>query len=64
MPKFSRFLTILVAAIAMLAAACAQELPSPLDPTRSVPATAPNHVSLPEQYIWTHDPATLTHAEG
>ena len=58
MPKFSRFLTILVAAIAMLAAACAQELPSPLDPTRSVPATAPNHVSLPEQYIWTEGDVT------
>ena len=41
-------------AVAVTATACAQEFPSPLDPTRNLPAAlALNHAALPEQYIWT-----------
>jgi len=58
MPKLRQFFAIL-AAVAMLAPAPAQELPSPLDPTRTmVPAPAPDRAALPEQYIWTDGDVT------
>jgi len=59
MPKSSGLLGFLAVLIAMLATAWAQELPSPLDPTRNmIPATALIHVALPEQYIWTEGDVT------
>jgi hypothetical protein len=59
MPKFRQYLALLAAAVAISAAAYAQELPSPLDPTRSmIPAPAPSRAILPEEYIWTEGDVT------
>jgi alpha-L-rhamnosidase len=58
MPKLSQFI-LLLSAVTILAPAPAQELPSPLDPTRTMlPAPAPDHAALPEQYIWTNGDVT------
>jgi alpha-L-rhamnosidase len=52
--KLRRRFLFLTFAVAVTVTAWAQELPSPLDPTRNLPvASAPNHAALPEQYIWT-----------
>ena len=54
MSRRKQLLALSTLAAAMAASTYAQQLPSPLDPTRNLPAAAASkHAALPEQYIWT-----------